>query len=151
AALVVARPVIAAERVCDPSFENCRSPLIVLIRAEQVGIDVGFWFMEDSRYSTELIRRWQAGVPDRVLVDPRANGPYPLNVNALNSLQQAGIPMRKRTASGILHWKTMLFAGQNTVEFSGANYSSDAFVPVDPYKNYVDEAIYFSDDPAVAN
>src|SRR3954466_8823664 len=37
-----ALPARAAERLCDPSFEDCRSPLIDLIRAEQVGIDVGF-------------------------------------------------------------------------------------------------------------
>ena len=36
--------------------------------------------------------------------------------------------MRKRLHQLILHFKTMLFAGQNIVEFSGANYSADAFV-----------------------
>jgi hypothetical protein len=52
--------------------------------------------------------------------------------------------------SGILHWKMMLFAGQNTVQFSAANYSV-AFVPITPYENYIDEAIYFTDDPTVVN
>ena len=51
----------AAERLCDASFQDCRSPLITLIRNESVGIDVAFWFMEDLRYSTELIARWRAG------------------------------------------------------------------------------------------
>ena len=45
----------------------------------------------------------------------------------------------------------MLFGGQGKVEFSGANYSPDAFVPIQPYVNYVDEAIYITDDPAVVN
>ncbi len=40
-------------RLCDPAYENCRTPLIELIRNETVGIDVGFWFMEDTRYATE--------------------------------------------------------------------------------------------------
>ncbi len=141
----------AAERLCDPSFEDCRSPLIDLIRNETVGIDVAFWFMEDSRYSSEIIRRWQAGVPVRIIVDPRANATYPLNADRLNDFQTAGIPMRKRIASGILHWKMMLFDGQGVMEFSGANYSPWAFVPVTPYVNYTDEAIYFSDDPSVVN
>jgi hypothetical protein len=43
----------------------------------------------------------------------------------------------------------MLFGGQHVVEFSGANYSDNAFVPVSPYTNYVDEAIYYTDDPGI--
>ena len=147
-----ARQARAQERLCDPSFEDCRSPLIDLIRNETVEIDVAFWFMEDQRYMSEIVKRWQAGVPVRLLVDPRATtSGYPNNGPVLQAFQDAGIPMRKRTSSGILHWKMMLFAGQGTVQFSGANYSPDAFVPTDPYVNYVDEAIYFSNDPSVVN
>jgi hypothetical protein len=40
----------------------------------------------------------------------------------------------------------MLFAGQNRLEFSGGNFSSDFFVPQSPFINYIDEAIYFTDD-----
>ena len=140
----------AESRLCDTSFENCRAPLIALIRAERVGIDVAFWFMEDSRYTTELIRRWRAGVPVRVLVDTKANGPYPLNATRIAELKNAGIPIRQKTA-GYLHWKTMVFAGQGVVEFSGANYSPNAFVPNEPYVDYVDEAVLFSTDPGIVN
>jgi len=45
----------------------------------------------------------------------------------------------------------MLFAGQRTVEFSGANYSGEAFVPLTPYSAYVDEVIYFTDRPSYVN
>ncbi|HEV3485889.1 MAG TPA: phosphatidylserine/phosphatidylglycerophosphate/cardiolipin synthase family protein, partial [Vicinamibacterales bacterium] len=142
----------AADRLCDPAHEDCRAVLINLIRNEQVGIDVAFWFMEDPRYTAELIKKWQAGVPVRVLVDSRANPTYPLNKDRLAELQSAGIPMRERYTGGILHWKLMLFAGQNTVEFSGANYSSDAWVPTgDPFTNYIDEAIYFTDDAEIVH
>jgi hypothetical protein len=106
--------------------------------------------MEDARYTAALISKAAEGVPIRVLVDPRANSTYPLNVDRLRELRDAGIPMRRRTASGILHWKMMLFEGQNTVEFSAANYTS-AFVPDVPYENYVDEVIYFTDDTPVVN
>jgi hypothetical protein len=147
---VTARPA-RAERLCDPAFEDCRAILLDLIRKETKGIDVAFWFMEDGRYTAELIRRAQAGVPVRVLVDPRANAGHPVNAQLLDQLRAAGIPMRQRTASGILHWKTMLFAGQQQVEFSGANYSPDALVFTDPYRNYVDEAVMFSDDPAIVH
>ncbi|HMF61497.1 MAG TPA: phosphatidylserine/phosphatidylglycerophosphate/cardiolipin synthase family protein [Vicinamibacterales bacterium] len=140
-----------AERLCDPASEDCRAALIQLIRAEQTGIDVAFWFMEDGRYANELIARARAGVPVRVLMDRRANAEHPVNAQLVAQLAAAGIPMRRREGGGILHWKMMLFAGQQTVEFSGANYSPDALVPADPYRNYVDEAIYFSDDLAIVH
>jgi len=141
----------AAESLCDSSFQDCRTPLINLIRAENVGIDVGFWFMEDQRYVSEIIARKNAGVPVRLIVDPRANPTYPLNATSLDSFQNAGIPMMKKTAGGIMHFKMMLFAGQNIVEFGSANYSGNAFVPVTPYTNYVSETIFFEDDPVIVN
>jgi hypothetical protein len=144
---------LAQDRMCDPGDEDCRAILINYIRNETVGIDVAFWFMEDARYTTELIRKHQAGVRVRVLVDPRANTDYPLNASRLSELQTAGIPMRKRLGNYILHWKMMLFAGQNVVEFSGANYSANAWRPATavPYENYTDEGIYFTSDTAITN
>ena len=151
--LAGAVPSRAQDRLCDPGNEDCRSILIDYIRNETVAIDVAFWFMEDARYTNELIVKWRAGVPVRVLIDPRANQTYPLNAQRLAELQAAGIPMRKRLTSNILHWKMMLFHGQNVVEFSGANYSADAWRPATatPYENYVDEAIYFTADTPVVN
>jgi hypothetical protein len=141
----------AQERLCDSAFEDCRQPLWNLIDAETVGIDVAFWFMQDTSLSNKLIARHNAGVPVRVLVDPRANPSYSGNEAILNQLAAAGIPMRYKLNDGILHWKMMLFVGQNKVQFSGANYSSHFFVPTQPYQNYIDEVIYFSDDSAVVN
>ena len=143
----------AQDRLCDPANEDCRAILIDYIRNEQVGIDVAFWFMEDARYSNELIKKFQAGVPVRVLMDTRANTDYPLNASRLAELQAAKIPMRRRLTGYILHWKMMLFHGQDVVEFSGANYSPNAWLPLTPtpYENYIDEAIYFTGDPAVTN
>lgn len=139
----------AQERLCDTAFEDCRAPLWSLIDKETQGIDVAFWFMQDDSYATKLINRFKAGVPVRVLVDPRANPTYAGNEQVLNMLKNAGIPMRYKLTDGILHWKLMLFAGQGKVEFSGANYSGDFFVPSSPNANYIDEAIYFTDDPSV--
>ena len=152
-ALVALSPASSAalERFCDPSFEDCRTPLLNLINNERVGIDVAFWFMEDARFSYALIQRFKAGVPVRVIMDPRANATYPLNADRLKELADAGIPMRKRIASGIMHWKMMSFDGQGTVEFGGANYSPWAFVPVTPYVNYTDEVIHFTDVPSIVN
>ena len=136
----------AQERLCDTAFEDCRTPLWQLIDAETQGIDVSFWFMQDDSYATKLINKFKAGVPVRVLVDPRANPTYAGNETVLNMLRDAGIPMRYKLTDGILHMKMMLFVGQNKLEFSGANYSGNFFVPDDPNVNYFDEAIYFTDD-----
>ena len=141
----------AADRLCDASFQNCRTQLLELIRAEQVGIDVAFWFMEDRRYSAALIERWRAGVPVRLLVDTRANAKYTINAAILEEFRAAGIPMLQKTSTGIVHWKTMIFAGQHVVEFSGANFSPHAFVATDPYRDYLDEVIVFTDDAALVN
>ncbi|HEY2961895.1 MAG TPA: phospholipase D-like domain-containing protein [Pyrinomonadaceae bacterium] len=139
----------AQERLCDPAFEDCRVPLWNLIDAETTGIDVAFWFMQDSSYATKLINRFKAGVPVRVIVDPRANPTYDGNEAVLNQLKAAGIPMRYKVGDGIVHWKMMLFAGQNKLEFSGANYSSNFFVPDAANTNYFDEAIYFTNDSSL--
>jgi hypothetical protein len=136
----------AQERLCDTAFEDCRAPLWQLIDAETQGIDVAFWFMQDSSYATKIINRFRAGVPVRVLVDPRANPTYAGNEAVLTMLRDAGIPMRYKLTDGILHWKLMLFAGQNKLEFSGANFSGNFFVPDVPNSNYIDEAIYFTSD-----
>jgi hypothetical protein len=53
----------AAEDLCNAAYQNCRTPLLDLINAETVRIDVSFWFMEDARYSNAIINRWKAGVP----------------------------------------------------------------------------------------
>jgi phosphatidylserine/phosphatidylglycerophosphate/cardiolipin synthase-like enzyme len=135
----------AAERLCDASVENCRTPLIDLINNETQGIDVGVWFFKDDRFVTALVNAKKRGVPMRIIMDPRANATYPANGPELDKLSAAGIPMRKRIAGDICHWKLMIFAGQGVVEWSGANFSPTAFVPQDPYNDYEDEVIYFSE------
>ena len=57
--------------------------------------------------------------------------------------------MRFKHGGGILHWKMMLFVGQNTLEFTGANYGASFFVPTTPNVNYIDEAIYFTSDQSL--
>ena len=145
----VTQPAAAQERLCDTSFEDCRNPLWDLIDHELIGIDVALWFIQDTSIANKIIARYNAGV--RVLVDPRANPTYSGNEAILNQLKNAGIPMRYKLRDGILHWKMMLFEGQNKLEFSGANYGPFFFVPNVPFQDYIDEAIYFTDDPVVVN
>ena len=136
----------ALDQLCDTAYENCRTPLLNLIKNETVAIDVGMWFMEDGRFSAELVKRKQAGVPIRILMDPRSNIQHPAQPAILDQLAGAGIPMRNRTAKGIEHWKIMIFEGQGVLYFGSANFSADGFVTSTPYVNYVDEQIYFTDN-----
>src|ERR671918_2036960 len=107
-----ASPAAAQEFLCDTQFQDCRAPILQLIRNEQVRIDVAFWFMSDSRYATELINRHRAGVDVRVLVDPRAitsKGDH--HAMIVTMLRDGGIPMRERYVGDILHFKMFLFEG----------------------------------------
>ncbi len=150
-AFALAPPVRATDTLCDPSFENCRTQLLSLIANEKVEIDVGFWFMTDTQYVTAIVNRFKAGVPVRILVDTRANPTYSGNSTVIADFANAHIPIRNRTKGGILHWKTMIFAGQETVEFGSAEFSVAQFIPSSPYTNYVAETIYYTDDPSVVN
>jgi phosphatidylserine/phosphatidylglycerophosphate/cardiolipin synthase-like enzyme len=146
---LAASPVRAGDTLCDPSVNSCRAQLLSLIQNERVGIDVGYWFMTDVRYANAIVLRWQAGVPVRILMDPRANPENPGNDQIIAQFTAAGIPLRTRAVNGIMHWKAMIFAGQDVVEFGSANYSPAAFVPVTPYTNYVAETVFVTSDPAL--
>ena len=150
--LTSTRAAAAFDRLCDPAHENCRAPLLDLINTETQGIDVAFWFMEDTRYSSALIAKHRAGVPVRVVIDNQSFSSYPASVKAVTDMRDAGIPIRNKSGGkGILHFKMMLFRGHNMVEFSGANYSDEAFVPRTAYVNYVDEVILFTGDPSIVD
>ena len=141
----------AQDWLCDASAENCRTHpekvgLLELINNETQAIDVGVWFFKDDRYITALEAAKKRGVAIRVIMDPRANTTYPANAPLLDRLRAAGIPMRKRIAGDICHWKLMIFVGQKVVEWSGANFSPTAFVPQVKYHDYEDEVIYFSEE-----
>ncbi|MGH9195526.1 MAG: phospholipase D-like domain-containing protein, partial [Acidimicrobiia bacterium] len=146
-------PSEAQERLCDTAFEDCRTPLWTLIDSEPSGtaggIDMAFWFIQDTSIANKVIDAHRRGVRVRILVDPRSNPQYPPTGDILDQFAAAGIPMRYKPDEGIQHWKMMLFAGQNRVMFSGANFGDFFFLPAIPYQNYIDEVIYFTDDPAL--
>jgi hypothetical protein len=135
--------------LCDPAFQDCRADILTYIAQETVEIDMGFWMMTDARYSNALVAARQRGVRIRLLMDPRCADAHENCQPQNDQLSSAGIPMRKRIASGILHWKLALFAGQGQVEFAGANYAPFEMVPVTPYVNYTDEVVYFTNNAAI--
>ena len=72
-----------------------------------------------------------------------------MNATILAQFQNAGIPMRQKTDGGIMHWKFIIFNGQNVMQWSAANYGDYYFKPAVPYLDYTDEGIYFTNDPPV--
>jgi hypothetical protein len=144
-----AQPLAPQERLCDPTFQDCRADILTYIQQETVEIDMGFWMMTDARYSNALEAAWKRGVKIRLLMDPRCGAAHTA-CNAQNDqLQLAGIPMRNRVTTGILHWKVIIFAGQGQIEFAGANYAPFEMTPEQPYVNYTDEIIYYTNDPSL--
>src|SRR3954453_864599 len=114
--LVPAAGATAADSLCDTSYKDCRAPLLTLIATERARIDVAFDMMEDDVIADALIKRFKAGVPVRVLMDPRRNAVSTQNAAILKKLAAAGIPMRGKTSGSSLHWKFMIFEGQETIE-----------------------------------
>jgi regulation of enolase protein 1 (concanavalin A-like superfamily) len=149
--LTLATRAAAAELMCDPSFQDCRTLLLTRIQNETQAIDLAMLFMEDDAMADAIIARHQAGVRVRILMEPRRNLTTPKNELILERLKAAGIPMRAKNGGGMLHWKFMVFDAQNVVEWSAANYSDFYFKPPVPYANYTDEGIYFTDQPSLVD
>jgi phosphatidylserine/phosphatidylglycerophosphate/cardiolipin synthase-like enzyme len=141
----------AGDCLCDSSYQDCRTPLLNLINKETQGIAVSMWFMTDYRYRDALVKRKNAGVDVRVIVDTQADQNYPATKTERDLMIKAGIPVRDCISSkGINHWKAMIFKGLGKVQFSAANFANGSFSPTTtPYVTYVDEAIYFTDDDSV--
>src|SRR5215212_5135300 len=149
--LLTSHSAPAQERLCDPSFEDCYTPLLQLVQAETAGIDMSFYMIELPGLADAVISRYRAGVPVRLIVEPRGNLKFPMNQSILDQFKAAGIPMRYKLGDGIIHVKLMLLAAQNKVVFTGSNFGDGDVRPYDPYVNYVDGAWYFTDDLAVVN
>src|ERR1044072_6614079 len=115
-------PSQAQERLCDPSFEDCYTPLVKAVQAETAGIDFAFYGIELPGLEDAIIRGNQAGVAVRITVEPRANEKFPGYQAILDKFQAAGIPMRYKLTDGIVHVRMMLLAGQNTIVFSISNF-----------------------------
>ena len=144
-----AQTLAPEQRLCDPEYQDCRADILKYIAQENVEIDMGYWLIDDDRYTQALIAAWQRGVKVRLLMDPRCTQEHSACTQENDDLAAAGIPMRNRATSGILHWKMILFAGQGQLEFAGANFSPFEMVPSTPYQNYTDEVVFYSNDPSL--
>src|SRR5689334_2219830 len=149
--LLTCHASLAQERLCDPSFEDCYTPILQAVRNENAGIDFAFYGIQLPGLADAIISRFQAGVPVRLVVEPRGSLKFAENQTILDKFKAAGIPMRYKLGDGIVHSKMLLFAGQNKVVFSSSNFGDADLRPYDPYNNYVDGARYFTDDATVVN
>src|SRR5262249_3574903 len=144
-----AQTLAPQERMCDPTFEDCRADLLTYIWQETEQIDGAFWMMADARYSNALVAAHQRGGKILVLMDPGCTPCHSGGKSTTDQLAAEGVPMGNRAVGGILHWKMMLFASQGQVEFSGANYVPFELTPEDPGVNFTDEIVSYSNDPSV--
>jgi phosphatidylserine/phosphatidylglycerophosphate/cardiolipin synthase-like enzyme len=145
--LLVAVPAVAsADQWCEPAGTDCRAVMVGFVNREKVRLDVAIESIKDDSYLVDaIIARHKAGVPVRMIVEPRADTP----LSVLDKLKAAGVPMRRKASGSLLHWKMFIFTGQTTVEFAATNMTKSYLVPVTPYVNFTQDATYFSDDPAI--
>jgi phosphatidylserine/phosphatidylglycerophosphate/cardiolipin synthase-like enzyme len=130
---------------------DCRQGLIQHISREAIRLDIGMEEMTDASIADAVIARFKARVPVRVIVEPRRNLTEPRNATILAKLKAAGIPMRYRRVGDTFHWKTMIFAGQNTVEFAAAQFTESYLVPVQAGTNFTQDPIFYSTETSFVN
>ena len=92
-------------------------------------------------------------MPVRVLMDLRANVDYPLNADRLAELQTAGIRCDKRAdrLHPPLEDDAVPRPERGRVQRRELQRQRLASRDRDPYVNYTDESIYFTDDTAIVN
>jgi phospholipase D-like protein len=140
-----------ADQFCEARLTNCRTDLIAFINREAIRLDIGMEEMTDPLIADAVIARFKARVPVRMIVEPRRNATEPRNGPILDKLKAAGIPMRYRQVGDTFHWKMMIFAGQNTVEFSAAQFTEEYLVPAVPGVNFTQDPVFYSTNTSFVN
>jgi phosphatidylserine/phosphatidylglycerophosphate/cardiolipin synthase-like enzyme len=126
-------------RYCDSAWENCRTELLRLIRAETQGIYTIQWYTRDTGVVNELIKKHQAGVPVRFIVDQKSdNDSRDGVIQQIWSMRDAGIPLRESPVK-YGHAKSFIFVGQRVVQFGAPNLSQMEWMPTTAFSNYRNE------------
>jgi phosphatidylserine/phosphatidylglycerophosphate/cardiolipin synthase-like enzyme len=126
-------------RHCDSAWQNCRTELLRLIRAETRGIYTIQWYTRDTLVVDELIKKHQAGVPVRFIVDRKSENSSRTGViQQIYTMRDAGIPLREGP-SKYVHGKAFIFVGQRVIQFGAPNLSTTEWMPSSPYRNYRNE------------
>ena len=126
-------------RYCDSAYQNCRNELVRLIRAETQGIYTLQWYTRDTGVVAELIRKHNAGVPVRFIVDRKSETATRTGVlRQIHTMRDAGIPLREGP-SKYVHGKAFIFIGQRVIQFGAPNLSQPEWMPTTAYTNYRNE------------
>jgi hypothetical protein len=138
-----------------PAIENVSDVLVQRINAERVRVDISAWYLTDRRISNALINRMKAGVAVRLIGDRGSIFEIDANTKAeFYWLANQGLPIRLRynptSYPEIVHWKAIIFAGQDLVAFGSANFTPFELIPVSS-TNYKDESVLLTDDPVIVN
>ena len=126
-------------RYCDSAWQNCRTELVRLIRAETRGIYSIQWYTRDTGVVTELIAKHRAGVPVRFIVDRKSDNEDRGGViEQIYTMRDAGIPLREGPTKYV-HAKAFIFVGQRVIQFGAANLSQPEWMPNTKYTDYRNE------------
>lgn len=137
-----------------PATQNAQEVLIAKIQAERVRLDIAVWLLVDGEIVQAIINKHLSGVPVRVIGDKASifEGGDPNTRASFMQLANAGVPIRLRYHPTwfpeIMHWKSAIFVGQNTVEFGSANFTTFELKPVSSL-DFKDETVLFSANPAI--
>jgi phosphatidylserine/phosphatidylglycerophosphate/cardiolipin synthase-like enzyme len=151
ACFAIARPAAAQERMYFPAYENVTNVLVQKINAETARIDISAWYLTERSVSIALMNRHLAGLPVRLIGDRGSI----FEIDAFTKgeffrLAAAGVPIRLRVHPTwypeIVHWKAIIFAGQNLVAFGSSNFTPFELAPASP-TNYKDETVLLTNDP----
>jgi phosphatidylserine/phosphatidylglycerophosphate/cardiolipin synthase-like enzyme len=138
-------------KFCDSAWENCRTELIRLIRAETRGIYTIQWYTRDTYVVGELIKKHRAGVPVRFIVDRKSESATRSGViQQIYTMRDAGIPLREGPTKYV-HAKVFIFVGQRTIQFGAPNLSQYEWMPNVPFKSYRNENSEFHYQESLAD
>src|SRR5579872_7229535 len=155
AVLAAPRRVSADEHVYFSATDNVTDVLVQHINAETVRLDISSWYLSEHSISIAIAARFAAGVPVRLIGDRGAIFEADPHTKAeFYWLASQGVPIRLRFNPTwfpeIDHWKAVIFAGQNLVEFGSGNFAPTELAPASP-TNYCDETELFTDDAAIVD
>jgi phosphatidylserine/phosphatidylglycerophosphate/cardiolipin synthase-like enzyme len=148
-------PAAAQERMYFPAYEDVAAVLVQRINAEKTRVDISAWYLSERTISNALINRMKAGVQIRLIGD--RGSIFEIDQHTRNEfyyLANAGVPIRLRynptSYPEIVHWKAIIFVGQNQVAFGSANFTPFELKPVSS-TNYKDETVLLTGDPVLVN
>ena len=127
------------ERLCDPSFEDCRADLLKYIESGNRRDRRRLLAHGRRPLQERIIAAFNSGVRVRILMDPRCTTEHAQCQPINDKLKAAGIPMRNRVHGRHPALEDDAVRRQQQLEFAGANFAPFEFVPATPYVNYTDE------------